>query len=440
MNITVIGTGYVGLVTGACFSEMGNVVYCVDVNEEKIENLKKGILPIYEKNLDRLVLENYARETLFFTTKLEEALAKTDIYFICVGTPMLEDGSCDLSYVYDVAHSIGQLMDKPAIIVDKSTVPVGTADEVHNIIKDELDKRNLKINFEVVSNPEFLKEGVAIEDSLRPDRVIIGSENEEVIEIMKELYAPFVRQSDRFIVMDRRSAEMTKYASNAMLATRISFMNEIANICEKIGANINSVRLGVGSDNRIGYRFLYAGCGYGGSCFPKDVQALIKTAEDNDYNPILLKDVELTNEKQKKVIVKKVIDVFGEDLTGKIFSVWGLSFKPETDDMRGASSIVIINKLIEKGAKIYAYDPIATDTAKIEFKDNLDKIKFFNNKRDVLEGTDALILITEWKEFKSPDFDVVAEKLNNKIIFDGRNQYSRSQLEKLGFEYYPIGY
>lgn len=440
MNITVIGTGYVGLVTGACFSEMGNVVYCVDVDEEKIENLKKGILPIYEKNLDRLVLENYARETLFFTTKLEEALAKTDIYFICVGTPMLEDGSCDLSYVYDVAHSIGQLMDKPAIIVDKSTVPVGTADEVHNIIKDELDKRNLKINFEVVSNPEFLKEGVAIEDSLRPDRVIIGSENEEVIEIMKELYAPFVRQSDRFIVMDRRSAEMTKYASNAMLATRISFMNEIANICEKIGANINSVRLGVGSDNRIGYRFLYAGCGYGGSCFPKDVQALIKTAEDNDYNPILLKDVELTNEKQKKVIVKKVIDVFGEDLTGKIFSVWGLSFKPETDDMRGASSIVIINKLIEKGAKIYAYDPIATDTAKIEFKDNLDKIKFFNNKRDVLEGTDALILITEWKEFKSPDFDVVAEKLNNKIIFDGRNQYSRSQLEKLGFEYYPIGY
>lgn len=440
MNITVIGTGYVGLVTGACFSEMGNVVYCVDVNEEKIENLKKGILPIYEKNLDRLVLENYARETLFFTTKLEEALAKTDIYFICVGTPMLEDGSCDLSYVYDVAHSIGQLMDKPAIIVDKSTVPVGTADEVHNIIKDELDKRNLKINFEVVSNPEFLKEGVAIEDSLRPDRVIIGSENEEVIEIMKELYAPFVRQSDRFIVMDRRSAEMTKYASNAMLATRISFMNEIANICEKIGANINSVRLGVGSDNRIGYRFLYAGCGYGGSCFPKDVQALIKTAEDNDYNPILLKDVELTNEKQKKVIVKKVIDVFGEDLTGKTFSVWGLSFKPETDDMRGASSIVIINKLIEKGAKIYAYDPIATDTAKIEFKDNLDKIKFFNNKRDVLEGTDALILITEWKEFKSPDFDVVAEKLNNKIIFDGRNQYSRSQLEKLGFEYYPIGY
>lgn len=440
MNITVIGTGYVGLVTGACFSEMGNVVYCVDVNEEKIENLKKGILPIYEKNLDSLVLENYARETLFFTTKLEEALAKTDIYFICVGTPMLEDGSCDLSYVYDVAHSIGQLMDKPAIIVDKSTVPVGTADEVHNIIKDELDKRNLKINFEVVSNPEFLKEGVAIEDSLRPDRVIIGSENEKVIEIMKELYAPFVRQSDRFIVMDRRSAEMTKYASNAMLATRISFMNEIANICEKIGANINSVRLGVGSDNRIGYRFLYAGCGYGGSCFPKDVQALIKTAEDNDYNPILLKDVELTNERQKKVIVKKVIDVFGEDLTGKIFSVWGLSFKPETDDMRGASSTVIINKLIEKGAKIYAYDPIATDTAKIEFKDNLDKIKFFNNKRDVLEGTDALILITEWKEFKSPDFDVVAEKLNNKIIFDGRNQYSRSQLEKLGFEYYPIGY
>lgn len=440
MNITVIGTGYVGLVTGACFSEMGNVVYCVDVNEEKIENLKKGILPIYEKNLDSLVLENYARETLFFTTKLEEALAKTDIYFICVGTPMLEDGSCDLSYVYDVAHSIGQLMDKPAIIVDKSTVPVGTADEVHNIIKDELDKRNLKINFEVVSNPEFLKEGVAIEDSLRPDRVIIGSENEKVIEIMKELYAPFVRQSDRFIVMDRRSAEMTKYASNAMLATRISFMNEIANICEKVGANINSVRLGVGSDNRIGYRFLYAGCGYGGSCFPKDVQALIKTAEDNDYNPILLKDVELTNEKQKKVIVKKVIDVFGEDLTGKIFSVWGLSFKPETDDMRGASSTVIINKLIEKGAKIYAYDPIATDTAKIEFKDNLDKIKFFNNKRDVLEGTDALILITEWKEFKSPDFDVVAEKLNNKIIFDGRNQYSRSQLEKLGFEYYPIGY
>lgn len=440
MNITVIGTGYVGLVTGACFSEMGNVVYCVDVNEEKIENLKKGILPIYEKNLDSLVLENYARETLFFTTKLEEALAKTDIYFICVGTPMLEDGSCDLSYVYDVAHSIGQLMDKPAIIVDKSTVPVGTADEVHNIIKDELDKRNLKINFEVVSNPEFLKEGVAIEDSLRPDRVIIGSENEKVIEIMKELYAPFVRQSDRFIVMDRRSAEMTKYASNAMLATRISFMNEIANICEKVGANINSVRLGVGSDNRIGYRFLYAGCGYGGSCFPKDVQALIKTAEDNDYNPILLKDVELTNERQKKVIVKKVIDVFGEDLTGKIFSVWGLSFKPETDDMRGASSTVIINKLIEKGAKIYAYDPIATDTAKIEFKDNLDKIKFFNNKRDVLEGTDALILITEWKEFKSPDFDVVAEKLNNKIIFDGRNQYSRSQLEKLGFEYYPIGY
>lgn len=440
MKLTVIGTGYVGLVTGACFAEMGNKVYCVDIDEEKINNLKKGILPIYEKHLDKLVLENYEKFNLYFTTNLKEALDDSDIYFICVGTPMSKDGSCDLSFVYSVAENIGRLMNHNAIIVDKSTVPVGTADEVRKIIQNQLNKRKIDLDFDVVSNPEFLKEGVAIQDSMKPDRVVIGAEEEETIDMMKQLYSPFVQRSDRFIVMDVRSAEMTKYASNAMLATRISFMNEIANICENVDANINNVRLGMGSDERIGYHFLYAGAGYGGSCFPKDIQALIKTAEDNNVDPILLKDVEKINKRQKRLIVEKIFDVFGKDLTGKQFAVWGLSFKPDTDDMRSAPSIVIINSLIDHGAKINAYDPIAIESSKKIFKDNLNNITFFNDGISVLNNSDALILITEWKEFKAPDFEEIGKILKNKIIFDGRNQYSRAVVEDLGFDYYPIGY
>lgn len=438
MNITVIGTGYVGLVTGTCFSEMGNNVYCVDVDQDKIKSLKNGIIPIYEQHLEKMVNKNYENGNLIFTTNLEEGLSNSDICFIAVGTPMAGDGCADLSVVFQVAKNIGELIAHDLVVVTKSTVPVGTGDKIKKIIQEELDKRNVDYNFEIVSNPEFLKEGTAVEDSMRPDRVIIGSEDEKTINTMKELYAPYVKNHDRFIIMDIRSAEMSKYASNAMLATRISFMNEIANICEKVGADINQVRLGVGSDARIGYNFLYAGCGYGGSCFPKDVNALIKTGEIAGYSPKILREVENVNNEQKLVLVNKIKERFGESLLNLSFGLWGLSFKPGTDDMREAPSVVVINELIRSGATIKAYDPKSKQVAEDIFKDNRN-IEFYNNKYDVLDDCDGFIIVTEWNEFRSPDFNEISNRLNNKIIFDGRNQFDKRILNKLGFEYYQIG-
>jgi UDPglucose 6-dehydrogenase len=438
MKITIIGTGYVGLVTGTCFSEMGNLVYCVDIDNNKIGSLKKGIIPIYEPGLEELVVKNFEHKNLVFTTDLCEALTNSNICFIAVGTPMDEDGSADLKYVLDAAKEIGQKMSHDLIVVNKSTVPVGTADKVKDAIQKQLDKRKVNYQINVVSNPEFLKEGAAVEDFMHPDRIVIGSDKEEVIEIMKELYAPFTLNHERIITMDIRSAEMTKYASNAMLATRISFMNEMANICEIVKADINHVRIGMGSDKRIGYSFLYAGCGYGGSCFPKDVQALIKTSDDHGYDSKILKEVESVNREQKKVIVSKIIKRFGKDLSNHVFAVWGLSFKPETDDMREAPSVVIINKLLELGAEVKAYDPKSMEIARKYYFKGEESIDFLD-KYDVIDNADALILVTEWKEFRSPDFDEIGKKLKNKIIFDGRNQYNKDILEKIGFEYHQIG-
>jgi len=437
MNLSIIGTGYVGLVTGTCFAEMGNRVYCVDNDNEKIENLKKGIIPIYEPGLYDLVIQNYSNENLFFTMDINEAVEKSKICFIAVGTPMDKDGSADLKYVLSVAKSIGQYIGHDMILVNKSTVPVGTADKVKAVIQAEMSKRDVNHKVSVVSNPEFLKEGSAINDCMSPDRIVIGSDDEEATKAIKDLYAPFFRTRDRIITMDIRSAEMTKYASNAMLATRISFMNEISNICEKTGADVNKVRAGMGSDSRIGYSFLYAGCGYGGSCFPKDVQALIKTAREYGCESRILEKVEEVNQLQKQVLVNKIVHRFGEDLNGFTFALWGLAFKPNTCDMREAPSIVIINELIKRGANIKAFDPKAIDEAKRHLAS--PAIQYVNSKYTALSHADALILITEWKEFRSPDFDEIASRLNNKIIFDGRNQYSDELLEKLGFEYYRIG-
>ncbi len=439
MNISVIGTGYVGLVSGTCFAQMGNSVTCVDIDEKKVEELKKGNVPIYEPGLEEMVLENYKKETLKFTTNIEEALDASDICFIAVGTPMGEDGSADLKYVLAVAKSIGENMNKHTYIIDKSTVPVGTAEKVRAEVQKALDKRSSDLTFDVISNPEFLKEGAAVEDFMKPNRVVIGADNEQAFDVMRELYAPFTRNHDRFITMDIKSAEMTKYTANAMLATKISFMNEIANICERVGADVNQVRNGIGSDSRIGYSFIYPGCGYGGSCFPKDVQALVKTSKDYGYNPKLLDAVEEVNYAQKRVISDKVIKRFGENLSGMTFAIWGLSFKPETDDMREATSITVINELTNRGAKVKAYDPKAVDEAK-EFylKDNLH-VEYVCSKYDALDDSDAMILLTEWKEFRSPDFDEMSKRLKNKIIFDGRNQYNKKRVEKLGFEYFQIG-
>jgi UDPglucose 6-dehydrogenase len=439
MELTIIGTGYVGLVTGASLSEMGNKVYCVDIDNGKIEKLKKGIIPIYEPGLEELVSKNI-NNNLFFTTNLNTGLKNSSICFIAVGTPMGEDGSANLQYVLAAAKEIGQTVSNDIIVVNKSTVPVGTADKIKEIIIKELEIRDMNYKIHVVSNPEFLKEGAAVADFMRPNRVVLGSDDDdEVLQTMKDLYNPFTINHERFITMDVRSAEMTKYAANAMLATRISFMNEIANICEKVGADINHVREGIGSDSRIGYNFLYAGCGYGGSCFPKDIKALIKTADDHGYNSIILKGVESVNNQQKVSLVNKIIKRFGNDLSGYTFAVWGLSFKPETDDMREAASVVIINKLIKLGAKINSYDPKSINIAKkYYFKDN-PNIKYSNNKYDILDNADAMILVTEWKEFRSPDFEEIKEKLKNNIIFDGRNQYNKDMLRKMGFEYYQIG-
>ncbi|WP_152286922.1 UDP-glucose dehydrogenase family protein [Flavicella marina] len=439
MNITVVGSGYVGLVSGTCFSEMGNRVTCVDIDQKKIEKLEKGMLPIYEPGLEPMVLKNVANGNLQFTTSLSDAIKNTAIVFIAVGTPMGDDGSADLQYVLAVAKSIGQTMQKRLVVVDKSTVPIGTADKVKATIQTELDARGVTIDFDVVSNPEFLKEGAAIADFMKPDRVVIGSDSEYALKIMKELYHPFCMSRDRFIGMDIRSAEMTKYAANAMLATKISFMNEIANICEKVGADANQVRIGIGSDARIGYSFIYPGAGYGGSCFPKDVKALKKIAEEHGHEAQLIASVEKVNNAQKLVIANKIIDRFGEDLSGKTFGLWGLAFKPGTDDMREAPAIYIVKELVKRGAKIQAYDPKAIEEAQECYLKGIENISYVSTKYDVLKNADALILLTEWKEFRSPDFEEIKSQLNAPIIFDGRNQYNVFDLKTKGFEYYQIG-
>jgi len=439
MKLSIVGTGYVGLVSGTCFAEMGNTVYCVDTDVQKIDGLKKGQIPIYEPGLDDLVLANFKRGNLHFTTEIREALEKTDIIFIAVGTPTGEDGSADLKYVLPVARSIGEFMEHDIIVVDKSTVPVGTADEVQKAIQAELDKRGASYKFYVVSNPEFLKEGAAIEDCMKPDRVVIGVDDEYALAVMKDLYAPFTMNHSRFVAMDVRSAEMTKYAANAMLATKISFMNEIANICELLGADVNMVRAGIGSDSRIGYSFIYPGTGYGGSCFPKDVKALIKTAQSVDYKPRLIQAVEDVNDDQKLTLVKKVVKRFGEDLSGKTFAMWGLAFKPGTDDMREAPAIYIIKELTKRGAHIRAHDPKAEESAKDFYLKDQQNIEYFSSKYAAISGADAMLLVTEWKEFRSPDFDEIKRQLKNPIIFDGRNQYNARKLKEIGIEYYQVG-
>lgn len=440
MNLTIVGTGYVGLVTGTCFAEMGNTVTCVDIDEKKIENLKNGIIPIYEPGLEAMVKGNIANGTLKFSTKLADCLNLCDMAFIAVGTPMGEDGSADLQYVLAVAKEIGQNINQPLIVVDKSTVPVGTADLVHQTIAIELKKREVNIAFEVVSNPEFLKEGDAISDFLKPDRVVVGTKSKETAEKMRRLYAPFFRSSmDRMIVMDVRSAEMTKYVANAMLATKISFMNEVSNICELVGADVNKVRVGIGSDSRIGYSFIYPGSGYGGSCFPKDVKALKRTAEKAGYKAQLLNAVEDVNDRQKLVIADKILKHYGPDLKGKTFGVWGLSFKPGTDDMREAPAIYIIKKLVEHGAQIKAYDPKAIHEAQEFYLKNVPNVWYVNSKYDAVTDADAMVLLTEWKEFRSPDFSELEKRLKSKTIFDGRNQYDDLRMSELGFEYFQIG-
>ena len=439
MRITVIGTGYVGLVTGACFSKMGNKVYCVDIVEEKINDLKKGILPIFEPHLGTMVINGQEKGDLVFTTDIKEALDDSNIIFIAVGTPMAEDGSANLDYIFSAASDIANNISQDSLVVIKSTVPIGTGYKVRDHIESILAENNSSVEIKIASNPEFLKEGRAIEDCMHPDRVVIGAEEEEVFETLKDLYQSFVLNHDRFVLMDIKSAEMTKYVANAMLATKISFMNEIANICEVTGANVQKVRLGIGSDRRIGYDFIYAGCGYGGSCFPKDVQALINTSKAHGYSPRILSNVEEVNKDQKRVLVNKVVDRFGEDLSGLTFSIWGLSFKPGTDDVREATSLVVISELVKKGAEIKAYDPQATEEFKKAIDDEcLSSIEFAPNRYGALDGSDALILITEWKEFRYPDFDLLEEKLNQKIIFDGRNIYDK-KIENLGFELFQIG-
>ncbi len=438
MKLAVIGTGYVGLVTGTCFSEMGNDVWCVDVDAKKIDNLNKGIIPIFEPGLEELVKRNHDEGRLRFTTNLAEALEDTLVAFIAVGTPPNEDGSADLSHVITVAREMGKLINKYMIIVDKSTVPVGTAERVRETIRQELASRNQnEVEFDVVSNPEFLKEGNAIEDFMRPERVIIGTDNVRTAEILKELYSPFTRQSERFIIMDIMSSELTKYAANAMLATRISFMNEISQLCERTGADIENVRRGIGSDTRVGKSFLYAGLGYGGSCFPKDVKALIKTSSDLGVEPVLLKSVEEVNKRQRGIFVDKILSHYKNDVKGLCFAVWGLAFKPQTDDMREAPAVDIIKALKAKGAKFKAYDPIAWKNARAILGD--DSIEYVQGNYEALSGCDALILMTEWHHFRNPDFSRIKSTLKQPVIFDGRNQYDKKLIAEKGFTYYGVG-
>ena len=439
MKITVVGTGYVGLVGAACLAEVGNHVLGLDVNAEKIRILKEGGIPIHEPGLLEIVRRNVENGRLSFTTNIEEAVHFGEVQFIAVGTPPDEDGSADLQYVTEAARNIGRFMTSEKVIVDKSTVPIGTGDKVRAAVAEELKKRNVDIHYSVVSNPEFLKEGAAVEDFMRPDRIVIGTEDPKAIEVMKQVYAPFQRNHERLVVTNLRSAELIKYAANSMLATRISFMNELANLAEIVGADIEMVRQGIGSDPRIGYHFLYPGCGYGGSCFPKDVKALIKTAKDTaGFDLKLLKAVEEVNDLQKFVLPKKIKKQFGESLKGKHFALWGLAFKPNTDDMREASSRVLIDELIKVGATITAYDPVAMDEGKRIFKDEKN-ITFADTQDEALKNADALIIVTEWTEFRSPDFALIKASLKSPMIFDGRNLYDPKAVRALGFNYFPIG-
>lgn len=436
MKIVVVGTGYVGLVTGACLAEVGTDVICVDVNEEKIKNLQKGILPIYEPGLDEIVERNFKKERLHFGTSLKEAIVGAQIIFIAVGTPPDEDGSADLKYVLQVASSVGEYMNGYLIVVTKSTVPVGTALKVKKAIKKALKERQANIDFDVASNPEFLKEGAAVDDFLKPDRIVIGVESEKAKNLLRQLYDPFVLNGHPLLFMDIPSAEMTKYAANAMLATKISFMNDIANLCELVGANVNEVRNGIGSDPRIGNKFIYPGIGYGGSCFPKDVKALIHTAEQYDYKLRILKSVDAVNDDQKKVLFNKIKNHFKGDLKNKTFCIWGLSFKPKTDDMREAPALVLIDALVEAGAKVQAYDPVAMHEAKHMLK---GKAELKNDAISAAKNADAILLVTEWPEFRLPDWEVICKIMKQNVMFDGRNIYHRKDLEKIGFTYYGIG-
>lgn len=436
MKIAVVGTGYVGLVTGTCFAETGMNVTCIDIDLKKIENLNNGILPIYEPGLEELVEKNIKKNRLHFSTSLKDSIQGCEVIFIAVGTPPGEDGKADLKYVLGVASEIGTHINQYAVIVTKSTVPVGTSLKVKKAVNDALAVRNVKIEFDIASNPEFLKEGAAIDDFLKPDRIVVGTESEKASETMNKLYKPFLLNGHPLYLMDIPSAEMTKYAANAMLATKISFMNDVANLCEIMGADVNMVRKGIGSDTRIGTKFIYPGIGYGGSCFPKDVKALIKTASENGYNMRILNAVEEVNEEQKSVLFDKITNHFGSDLTGKKFGMWGLSFKPKTDDMREAPSLVLIEKIRNAGGEIIAYDPVAAEEAHKILKDT---IKYATDEYETVEGVDALLLVTEWPEFRNPDFDLMAQKMKNKTIFDGRNVFDRKELRKLGFTYYGIG-
>lgn len=442
MNITVIGTGYVGLVTGACFAELGNQVTCVDVNEEKIAKLNRGIMPIYEPGLEEMVKSNAAEGRLQFSSNLKETTSTPDAIFIAVGTPSDEQGRANIQYVLGAAKDIGSHITDYCVVVDKSTVPVGMADQVKAVISEQLKARSVSTQFDVVSNPEFLREGAAIDDFMQPDRVIVGIESETARQVMLDLYLPILRSQERLYFMNVKDAEMTKYAANAMLATRISFMNEMAVLCERLGVDIENVRVGIGSDARIGKPFLNAGCGYGGSCFPKDVSALVKMAETVDFEPLILNAVESRNYHQKRLLPEKLVKHFGEDLSGLTFAVWGLAFKPGTDDMREASSLVLIEDIIKRGGKVKAYDPAAMEVAKAEVPAEwLDsgKLTLTEHQYDAVKEADALVLVTEWKPFRYPDLNLMQKTMRAKVVFDGRNQYDPKQLAEAGFDYYAVG-
>jgi UDPglucose 6-dehydrogenase len=436
MKISVVGTGYVGLVSGTCFAETGVIVTCVDIDKEKIEKLKQGIIPIYEPGLETMVRRNVEKERLFFTTSLKESLEGVENVFIAVGTPPDEDGSADLKHVIGVAREIGRSMTSYLLVTTKSTVPIGTAKKIKQAVQEELDKRGVNIPFDVASNPEFLKEGAAIEDFLKPDRIIIGTESEEAQKQMQKLYKPFLLNGHPIIFMDIPSAELTKYAANAMLATRISFMNDMANLCEIVGADVNMVRKGIGADTRIGNKFIYPGAGYGGSCFPKDVKALIKTSKEHGYFLEVLTAVESVNDRQKEIIFNKINTHFKGDLKGKRIAIWGLSFKPNTDDMREAPSLVVISKLLEAGATVNAYDPVAMKEAHHKLG---DKIHYANDLYDAANDADALVLMTEWQEFRVINYKILAKIMKSKVVFDGRNIYESSEMAEEGFAYYSIG-
>jgi UDPglucose 6-dehydrogenase len=442
VKITIIGTGYVGLVTGACFAEMGNRVTCVDVDNKKIEGLRRGVLPIYEPGLEDIVLENSRAGRLKFATSLSDPEARSEVYFIAVGTPPGEDGSADLKYVLAVARDIGRHIDDYAVVVDKSTVPVGTADKVRAAIRHELKARKADVPFDVVSNPEFLKEGAAIDDFMKPDRIVIGTDSDRARNVMHDLYASFMRNHERIFYMGVKEAEMTKYAANAMLATKISFMNEIANLCDRMGVDVESVRVGIGSDSRIGYSFIYPGAGYGGSCFPKDVKAIIHMAKQADFDAKVLQAVEDRNNLQKHALFNYITTRFGRDLSGRRLALWGLAFKPGTDDMREAPSVVLLNELIAAGAKVAAHDPVAMDAAKRELPAawfSSGQLKLVESQYDALDGADALVIVTEWKPFRHPDFAEMKKRLKEAVLFDGRNLYDPTHMRELGFAYKGIG-